>query len=81
MVESKASYYLAEKNFTKYVRLYCLSVCLFVTIFGDGFQAIVLKCFVCVGDWPRAATLNLFTLVDFCKIYKVLYSTLDIVFL
>jgi len=50
-------------------------------IFGDGFQAIFLKCFVCVGVWPRTATLNLFTLVDFYKIYKVLYSTLDIVFL
>ena len=56
-------------------------VCLCVIIFGDGFQAIFLKCFVYVGDWPRTATLNPFTLVDFYKINKVLYSTLDIVFL
>ena len=49
---------LPWRNFfvAKYVSLSHLSVC--HTIFGHSFQAIVLKFFVCVGYWPRTATLN-----------------------
>ena len=52
-------YYLANFFFfTKYVGLQRLSVFVCHIIFGHSFQAIILNCFVYVGDQKRTATLN-----------------------